>query len=236
MGIVDKAVNLVFPRRCPVCDDITMPFGRLVCDTCKGKIKYITDPACLKCGKQIQEEEKEFCRDCAGKEHFYIRGRALYEYHSMSDSISRFKYAGRREYATFYGQDMTEKLGEQILQWKPQALIPVPIHVTRRRVRGYNQSELLAGALSAGLQIPMKADLIRRSRKTVPQKELNPAERQNNLKRAFKICGNDVKLNTIVIVDDIYTTGSTIDAMAQTLKKAGVTNVYYVALSIGNGL
>ena len=75
-----------------------------------------------------------------------------------------------------------------------------------------------------------------RSRNTCPQKELDGAARQINLKKAFKIAQNDVKLNTIVIIDDIYTTGSTIDAVAEVCRNAGIKHVYFVALAIGRGM
>ena len=83
--------------------------------------------------------------------------------------------------------------------------------------------------------IPVRCDLIARRKKTAPQKNLNDAQRQNNLKRAFKIIKNDVKLNTIVIIDDIYTTGSTIDTMTATLQEAGIKNIYFAVLAIGAG-
>ena len=81
----------------------------------------------------------------------------------------------------------------------------------------------------------MCCDIVARSKKTMPQKSLDGVQRQNNLKKAFKILKNDVKLNTIVIIDDIYTTGSTVDAMAAILRTAGVKNIYYAALAIGRG-
>ena len=112
----------------------------------------------------------------------------------------------------------------------------MPIHPSRKRMRGYNQAELIARALSEQSGIPVNTRLIIRSRKTLPQKGLNDGERQNNLKRAFKIRQNDVKLKTIVIIDDIYTTGSTIDAMAETLRGAGIESVYFMALAAGRGI
>ena len=111
--------------------------------------------------------------------------------------------------------------------------MPVPIHWSRMRRRGYNQAQLIARELSKYSGIPVKEKLIRRCVKTAPLKDLGPLERQNNLKKAFKICQNDVKLKTIVIIDDIYTTGSTIDAMAKTFYQSGVENVYFMTLTIG---
>ena len=81
----------------------------------------------------------------------------------------------------------------------------------------------------------MRCDIVARSKKTMPQKSLDGVQRQNNLKKAFKILKNDVKLNTIVIIDDIYTTGSTIDTMTATLQEAGIKNIYFAVLAIGAG-
>lgn len=119
---------------------------------------------------------------------------------------------------------------------KPDVLIPVPVHPSRKRKRGYNQAELIAGKLSRYSGIPIDTSLISRERKTQPLKNLSYAERQNNLKKAFKIRQNDVKLSTIVIIDDIYTTGSTIDAMAQAFTEVGISGIYFITLTIGRGI
>ena len=111
----------------------------------------------------------------------------------------------------------------------------VPVHRSRLRTRGYNQAEVIARSLGRELGIPVDTRLIRRSKKTVPLKNLTLAERQNNLKKAFKLCRNDVKLKTIIVIDDIYTTGSTMDAVAQVLKNAGIERVYCVCAAIGKG-
>ncbi len=228
--------DLIYPRRCPVCDRAVSPFGRLVCETCKEAFEYVKEPYCMKCGKKLEDAQTEYCSDCMRRRHLFDRGRALCSYRSISDSIYRFKYKGRREYAAYYAACMDRGLGNWIRQCRPDALVPVPIHASKRRVRGYNQAEALAKELGSRTGIPVEADLVRRVRKTVPMKELSLGERQNNLKRAFKICRNDVKLNTIIIIDDIYTTGSTIDAMSYELRKAGVKRIYFVTLAIGNGL
>ena len=190
----------------------------------------------MKCGKELAEEEEEYCTDCRRHRHLFDRGRALFVYKSISDSIYRFKYKGRREYAAYYAECMAERLGEWIVRCRPDALVPVPIHNSKRHVRGYNQAEALAKELGLILNIPVESNLIKRVRRTAPMKDLSAFERQNNLKRAFKICRNDVKLSTIIIIDDIYTTGSTIDAMSYELRRAGVKRIYFAALAIGKGL
>lgn len=229
-------LDLFYPRRCPVCDKAVKPFGSLICEECVPKIKYVRAPYCQKCGKELKDTRAVFCHDCARREHVYDSGMALFAYKSVSDSIYRFKYRGRQEYAAYYGERMARVLGKRILSLRPDALVPVPIHREKKRQRGYNQAEVLARELGGLLHIPVETKLIKRVRKTKPMKDLSAQERQNNLKRAFKICKNDVKLNTIIIIDDIYTTGSTIDAIAQELRLAGIKHIYFAALAIGNGM
>lgn len=229
-------LDLAFPRRCPVCDRPVKPSGAYICSGCREKLVYIKEPRCRKCGKQLAKAENEYCYDCGAKRHIYDKGAALYTYGSIRLSLYRLKYGGRQEYAVFLGQDMAERLGREILSWRPDALAPVPLHSAREKKRGYNQAALLAAELGKALGVPVLAHFVERTRNTRPQKELEGARRQNNLKKAFKIVQNDVKLNTIVIIDDIYTTGSTIDAVAQACRDAGVKHVYFAALAIGRGM
>lgn len=234
--VPETLLNLVYPRRCPVCDRAVKPFNRLVCEECKGEFQYVQEPFCMKCGKKLDREETEYCGDCMRHRHLYEAGRALYTYESLSDSIFRFKYAGRQEYAAYYAACMAQRLGDWISRCEADALVPVPIHRSKAHIRGYNQAEVLARELGRIMKIPVDADLIVRTRKTAPMKDLSVLERQNNLKRAFKICHNDVKLKTIIIIDDIYTTGSTIDAMSYELRRAGAGRIYFLALAVGKGV
>lgn len=227
---------MLFPRRCPVCDNAVRPAGKLICDSCREKLHYVSQVHCMKCGKPLLEEEEEYCIDCKKKKHSYVQGKSLYEYRSIADSIYRFKYGKRREYAEFFGEELAKHFAPVIKRWKVEAIIPVPVHTSRKRERGYNQAELLADELGKHLGIPVEKNLIVRCKKTIPQKELKGAERQNNLKKAFKIVGNDVKLSTIIIVDDIYTTGSTVDEMVEVLKGTGIDKVYVLTLAIGSGI
>lgn len=226
----------LFPRRCVVCDDITDKPGAAVCRSCVRKIVYIKEPCCMKCGKGLGEQEREFCDDCRKKAHKFIAGTALYDYGSMSDSVYRFKNKGRVEYAEFYGRELAIRRSGWLQMIQPDALVPVPIHASRKRKRGYNQAELVANVLSEHTGIPVNTSLIVRCRRTKPLKNLTGKERQNNLKKAFIMVENDVKLKTILIVDDIYTTGSTIDEVTRVLKQGGVENVYFVTLACGAGV
>lgn len=234
-AVYKGVLQLLYPLRCPVCDRIVKPAGEQICLECLGRLKILTPPWCMRCGKKLKQEG-EYCADCRRKEHVFRRGRALYEYESAAMPIYRFKYGGRREYAEYFGAQMAEYLGEFIRNIQPEGLIPIPLHRKRKAVRGYNQAELLAWALGRHLDVPVYTGFLVREKNTSPLKYENPQERQNNLKKAFNIARNDVKLEKIIIVDDIYTTGSTMDEAARVLKAAGVKEVYFVTLAIGAGI
>lgn len=228
-------LELVFPNRCPMCDKVSDKEVSGFCSECRKKIKYIHDPWCLKCGKQLRDGENEFCRDCKEQNHLFRQGRALYDYSSAAGMLYRFKYKGKRIYGDFLGEELAFFLEDYIREIKPDALIPIPMYPAKKRIRGYNQAEVLADVMGKHLELPVRADLVKRVRNTKPLKGLNPKERLNNLKNAFILVGNGVKLNTIIIVDDIYTTGSTVDAVAKVFLNEGVKNIYFVALAIGEG-
>lgn len=235
-GLKEALVNMVFPRRCPVCDEIVPMGDGLICSRCRTRPQYIREPRCRRCGKQLADGMAQYCHDCRQRRHVYDYGYALYDYQSMRKSIYRFKYGNRCEYAAFYARDICGKLADELRMMDADSIVPVPVHASRKRERGYNQAELVAAELSRLTGIRMYGDLVRRIRKTVPQKELTIQERQNNLKKAFNITTNVVKLNKTILVDDIYTTGSTLDAVAMELKRHGVKAVYFIALCIGEGM
>ena len=199
-------------------------------------LRAASEPACKRCGKPLEREETEYCRDCAKGKHVYTRGSAALVYDGrMRGSIGRFKYHNRREYADFYAEAILENCGALLASWKPDALIPIPLHGSRLRKRGFNQAQLLAERLGERTGIPVNAALLFRVKKTSPQKELNDAQRRENLKNAFQVRENEVRLKKIVLIDDIYTTGATIDAAASVLLGAGAENVYFLAICIGRG-
>lgn len=234
--IIDLGGGLLYPPRCPICDGAVPLWDKGICSSCLKKVKYVENPRCLRCGKHISDSTVEYCGDCAKAAHYYLEGRALYEYKEAASAMYRFKYGGRQEYAEVFGEEMAYYLGDYIRSLKPEAFIPVPMYPAKERRRGYNQATLLARALGRVMQVPVYEKIIKRVKNTKPLKLLNPEERLNNLKKAFILEENGVKLSTIVIVDDIYTTGSTIDTMAKVFLEHHIKNVYFVALAIGETL
>lgn len=242
MGMYEKmtaparmAEDLVFPRRCPVCDRPVRPFGALICRTCEGMLQRVQAPVCRRCGKQLHSAAENLCRDCRVLSHVFERGNTVFTYHSAAGGIFRFKYKGRQEYGTYYGRCMARKLLESTDggAGRPDFLVPVPVSARRLKKRGYNQALVLAREISRQTGIPVREDVLRRVTDTLPMKNMTPAERQNNLKKAFQAFGNDVELNSIMLIDDIYTTGATMDACAHALYRQGARRVCFITLAAG---
>ncbi|MBS6396818.1 MAG: ComF family protein [Clostridiales bacterium] len=229
-------IGLLFPRRCPVCHEIVEEPGELACGICRTRLSYVREPACRKCGKPLLTEEQEYCMDCGRKKHAFRQGRAPLVYDAvMRDSIARYKYGGRREYAAFYAEEILRRCAREAVLWKAEVLVPIPLHPARRRKRGYNQAELLAKELSVRTGIPVDSRLLRRVKNTHAQKELNDQERRANLKNAFSVREGRIPYKNIILVDDIYTTGTTMDEAAGELRKKGVQTIYFLCICVGRG-
>lgn len=227
--------GILFPPRCPVCDAV-LHTGQRICADCRKEAVCVSEPVCKKCGKPMEDEQREYCADCLKRHHFFAQGKAVFVYGGgIRRSMYRFKYANKREYAEFYAQEAIRLHGEWLEKKGIEAVVPVPMYFWKERGRGYNQAAVFAGALARRLGLPLERHLVRRVRDTTPQKELNDMERKANLKKAFQLVPNIVQYKRVLLVDDIYTTGSTVDAVAQVLLGGGVQEVYVLCISIGEG-
>ncbi|MCI8408409.1 MAG: ComF family protein [Lachnospiraceae bacterium] len=239
-GIAEVLINMVYPPRCPLCGAIIKESKRLACDSCYKELEYVEEPRCKCCSKAIEDEEAEYCYDCSRKEFYFESGIALWNYSSqMKKSLAMFKYQNRKEYGKFYGEEFVRVYGDVLKSLEPDALIPVPVHWTRYIERGYNQAAIIANQIGKRIQIPVVEDFLVRTKKTIAQKHLDDKGREQNLQGAFAVSEkwkkNEHKMECVVIIDDIYTTGSTINTCAKVLKKEGVKEIYFGVLCIGNG-
>lgn len=228
-------ISIFFPRHCPICDEVIF-YGTKICAGCAAKLCYIKEPVCKKCGKQLENEIREYCGDCIRKVHHFVQGKAVFAYRDgMKLSMYRFKYSNKREYADFFAQEAVRRYGKWLLKREIEVIVPVPMYAAKRRSRGYNQAEVFAEALGREIGIPVDKRLVKRVKNTIPQKSLNDRQRKDNLKGAFQVCTNIVKYKKILLVDDIYTTGATVDAVAEVLNGAGTKEVYFLCICAGEG-
>ncbi|NBH71884.1 ComF family protein [Clostridiaceae bacterium] len=239
---IRKFADLLFPRTCPVCGKIVEPVGELICPFCADRLAPVKQPVCLRCGKEVHGEQAEYCLDCMRHRRTFDSGAALLNYNEAArHSMAAIKYKNKREYLDFYSAAMALRFGKLVDSWQADVLVPVPVHPSRRRERGYNQAEELAKRLSREWELPVDSQVLVRGRKTAPQRALNPQERLKNLQEAFRIhpryqAGGRERLpHCVVLVDDIYTTGSTIEACSRVLRAAGIPRIHFLAICIGQG-
>ena len=129
---------------------------------------------------------------------------------------------------------MADQYGYYLREKKVELIVPVPLHRKKMRIRGYNQAALLAEVLGEITGISVDEDILVRVKNTKPLKQLNDKERRRSIRGAFSV-RKSVWAKTIVLIDDIYTTGSTLDEAARVLLKAGAEKVYFLTISIGQG-
>ena len=225
-------MGIIYPKTCCFCGKVS---EKELCKECAEKVVYITEPRC-KCGKPVRYEEQEYCYDCQKNVHTYEQGRSIWM-HKMPVSLSiyQFKYKNRRIYGEFYAKEMFSIYGRLIREWGVEVIIPIPLHRKKKRLRGYNQAEIIARNLGEIMDIPVDCKSVIRNRYTRPQKELNDKERKKNLKQAFSITSQWANYKNVLVIDDIYTTGSTIDTVTKELKSRGARKVYFLTISIGQG-
>lgn len=231
---INSLERIFFPNVCPVCQDVIRPQEK-ICKDCVRKLNIIKEPKCEKCGKQLNTNEKLFCCDCECSIHFFDKGVCIFEYtDELKKTLYGFKYDNKRCYRELFGYAGAKKYKKLLEEWEIERIMPVPMYQKKKQKRGYNQAEEFGKALEEYTGIKMDCSCMIRVRDTRPQKGLSKEERQRNLRSAFAVDMEKVKgVTAILLVDDIYTTGSTLDACAEVLKKAGVEKVYFMCVAGG---
>lgn len=224
--------------------------GSLIHGKCKTMLFPVAQPVCYHCGRPVDGPETEYCFDCGrhlkrlespywrknSPASWFVQGRALYVYRgSVQKTMYRLKYSNRREYAGFFAREAAVRYGDWIRRAGVEAVVPIPVYWKKQKKRGYNQAGLLAKQIAEIMGLAYEPEALIRVRDTRPQKELGEKERKNNLKSAFQSADFVVKYRCILLVDDIYTTGATVESAAKTLRQAGVTSVYVLTACIGTG-
>ena len=235
-GVLNKAVRLLYPARCPGCDDILPGASGMgvFCESCRGEVVLAHDRICFRCGKPIISAVDDLCRDCKSKEPAIVMGRGAFVYTGpMKLAMYRLKYSGRRSYVRGLARIAYTLHHKWFDSLGIQAVIPIPMYENKKRQRGYNQAEVFAEAISVYLSVPVYPEVLRRVRNTAPQKGLDRQMRQKNLENAFKIAQSGVKFDCVLLVDDIYTTGATINEAARVLGEGFGCRVFSFCICMG---
>lgn len=242
MIVKDFLLDIFFPKRCVQCGK----FGNYVCFDCAGKIERVKTPTCPECGRITVYGQ--YCPPCKRKINTELAGliiAARYDRGPIKEMIHGFKYQGLTELGPMLGELIVERLKDRLpvkgtvpsrglSPGRHDLLItPVPLHKKKQSQRGFNQAELIAKYVSRKLEIPGEL-VLERTRETDSQVKLSGEKRRQNLVGAFKINKPDLAIGrTILLVDDVTTTGSTLNECAKVLKTAGAKAVWGVAIARG---
>lgn len=227
-------VDTVYPPRCILCDGLLSINEKYHCKECDISRYKVAGNLCIKCGKPIYPYET-LCQQCKEQDFHFTKGRSLFIYEgSLHSTMYRLKYGNRQDIGINLGELLASQIGEKIKSWNVELILPVPLHKKRFKFRGYNQAYLLSQGIGATLGIDVKDDVLLRSKETKVQSSLNGFARRNNLKDAIEVVMTDIKQlpERILIVDDIYTSGSTIDQCAKVLLEHGAKNVFFVVVAV----
>ena len=232
MELVGKIVGLIFPPRCLLCNQPGCD-GLDLCAECREKLPWNTS-ACCCCAIPLaqnvyHEETPVLCGRCQQKRPAFDEVISLFRYEADAiNMIHLLKFNQQLAYARLLGMLLVDRVKQQAPL--PACLLPVPLHNTRLRARGFNQSTEIARVLSRALALPILLDPVVRVRKTGSQSGLHAQQRRQNIKGAFEIVG-EIPFRHVAIIDDVVTTGSTANELARVLKKAGVerVDVYCIA-------
>lgn len=224
-------MKIIFPEyiKCIVCSkELNEDKLFSICDDCLEQIPFISGNTCIKCGMKL-DNDYIVCLNCKDNPKYFERHFSVLSYTGvMPKLVQDFKFNKKKYLSVPFSKMMLEKFKDEDIS--VDLIMPVPIHQERLKERGYNQSELLLKEFEC-LSIPILKDNLQRIKYSPQQAVLTRAERRNNLVDAFVIKDKSViKGKTILVVDDIYTTGSTLNEVSKTLIKAGASKVFCLTL------
>ena len=222
-----ELLDFILPRFCPACRNKLATAENTVCNTCLAKIKLV-DPEFMKSEYQRKYESK---RIISGFVSHYIFEKDK----ELQDIIHALKYDKKFHIGIFLGKSLGEHFKSQFQSWNITMIIPIPLHHLKKAERGFNQSYYIAKGISSQTSIAIKANVIKRMRFTQSQTTMTLKEREENVEGAFKVRKTEnVKGKKVLLVDDVMTTGATINECGKALLQAGATCIYAATVALAD--
>ena len=219
------ALDLLFPQWCVGCGKE----GSFICDSCRQSLLQIIPPLCPKCGRP--QPSGTLCPACVSWQAKIDGIRSPFRFDGViRQAIHQLKYRNLRALALLLAQLLRDYLAANPVP--AEVLVPVPLHKKRLRERGYNQSSLLARELGKLIELPIVDDCLIRERHSLPQARTSTVdERRSNVVNAFACRDCELQGKQVLLIDDVSTTGATLDACAEVLKASGATSVWGLTLA-----
>lgn len=222
-----SVADFLLPRQCCGCGERLIELRQLVCDTCSMSIAPLLQPICVKCGcPDARIKTENICANCPPGKTWFARARGVAAFSGVAQVVvARLKYHRRIEYAAL----MAEAIGESYAKDNgggADVVVPVPLHSSRRRERGFNQSALIARHFAEFHGIPVTEKALLRIKPTPSQTRMKKRQRRENVSGAFS-CRRPAEIagRRVLLIDDVYTTGSTVNECAKVLMEAGAESV-----------
>ena len=230
MSLFSKALFQFFlPPQCDCCETFLEEGRQGLCPDCLAAVRWIAPPFCTRCGIPFvsRHGKDHLCGPCLDQKRHFATGRAMGYYEGpLREAIHRWKYEGKIYLSSLFGDWMERGLSHYWNASRFDLLIPVPLHPQRLRERGFNQALLLVRELNRRTGIPYRRRLLEKRERTVPQVHLSGVDREKGVKGAFGLAEPDeVPGKVILLVDDVYTTGATVNECAKVLIAGGARRV-----------
>jgi ComF family protein len=238
-------LDLLFPPACLVCGQAlggglpgVNPYSNRLCPQCQAGLTFRPTPVCPHCAADVGPHTHlaDGCPRCRDETFHFERVVRLGSYEGvLRDVVLRMKLRGQEGFAELLGSWWAEQLREPLLAVGADAIVPVPLHWRRRWRRGFNQSAALARGLAGLLRLPLQLSWLRRVRYTPPQTTQTPAQRRDNVRGVFRT-RRRLRLHglSLLLIDDVMTTGATVSECARTLRAAGAARVVVAVLTRGS--
>ena len=242
MGIWDKILDVIFPSGiyCISCGSmIDSSRDYALCDSCMMAFHWVGEKTCTRCGKILQDDYRhELCYDCRELPRSFDRGFTCVQYGLLERGVLMdFKYRGKAYIGRKLGDILHDRMAIEETDY--DLIVPVPMYSKNQNKRGYNQAEVMASRLASRRGTVCAPELLVRKRKTAAMKGLGAVERYENLKNVFAVSPKNhytIAGKSILLVDDIFTTGSTLDACSKVLKEAGAETVHVLTFACGGNI
>lgn len=225
--MLDAVLQALFPARCLLCKTLTQR-SLEICTACESALRPNTN-ACRRCALPLKNRSVHTCGPCLVHPPPQLSALASFTYDPpLTQLIAGLKHGAGVPQARILGHFLARAIRESGCAL-PDIIVPIPITYRRRLARGFNQSSLLALELSRSLDVPVRLDILRRVRHSIPQQGQNARNRLRNVRAAFK--AKDTATSTIALVDDVITTGATVGAAAAALREAGAGSIHVWAIA-----
>jgi len=234
-------LDWLYPPRCRFCRASVFDADECFCRSCRERIRRVTHPLCPSCGRPFLDTsgDDHLCGKCIARRPHFVRACAWACYptedgeeHPLREVVQRFKYGRKVSLGKPLGRLMAVDCREFFDERALDVILPVPLHPKRLRWRGFNQSVILAREIGKEWKLPVDPFVLARSRETPPQTQLNEEERKKNMRRAFSVSSEkSIEGKAVLLIDDVYTSGATVNECSRALKRGGAKEVSVLTLA-----